>query len=131
MITVNQNLNYNELLELVKKVGTEGERIIIETENQGKVALINYDNLKLLEDLEDARDVELLKQAIAESKDQPSITFDELLDELGLTREDLISGEDSYRVDQGEYRILYTVDNDKIRVFKIGKRNDDEVYQNL
>jgi mRNA interferase RelE/StbE len=39
--------------------------------------------------------------------------------------------QDSYRVDQGEYRILYTVDNDKIRVFKIGKRNDDEVYQNL
>lgn len=39
--------------------------------------------------------------------------------------------EGSYRVDQGEYRILYTVEDDKIRVFKIGKRNDDEVYQNL
>lgn len=37
----------------------------------------------------------------------------------------------SYRVDQGEYRILYTVEDDKIRVFKIGKRNDDQVYQNL
>jgi len=37
----------------------------------------------------------------------------------------------SYRVDQGEYRILYLVEDDKIRVFKIGKRNDDEVYQNL
>ncbi len=37
----------------------------------------------------------------------------------------------SYRVDQGEYRILYTVKDDKIRVFKIGKRNDGEVYQNL
>ncbi|GBF79628.1 type II toxin-antitoxin system RelE family toxin [Aphanothece sacrum] len=39
--------------------------------------------------------------------------------------------EKGYRVDQGEYRILYTVENDKIRIFKIGKRNDDEVYQNL
>jgi mRNA interferase RelE/StbE len=39
--------------------------------------------------------------------------------------------DESYRVDQGEYRILYTVDDDKIRVFRIGKRNDDEVYQNL
>jgi mRNA interferase RelE/StbE len=39
--------------------------------------------------------------------------------------------DNSYRVDQGEYRILYTVEDDKIRVFKIGKRNDDEVYQNL
>ncbi len=39
--------------------------------------------------------------------------------------------EGGYRVDQGEYRILYTVEDDKIRVFKIGKRNDDEVYRNL
>nr|WP_228041552.1 type II toxin-antitoxin system RelE/ParE family toxin [Planktothrix mougeotii] len=39
--------------------------------------------------------------------------------------------EESYRVDQGEYRILYIIDDDKIKVFKIGKRNDDEVYQNL
>ena len=37
----------------------------------------------------------------------------------------------AYLVDQGEYRILYTVEDDKIRVFKIGKRNDDEVYKNL
>ncbi|GBF81628.1 type II toxin-antitoxin system RelE family toxin [Aphanothece sacrum] len=39
--------------------------------------------------------------------------------------------ERGYRVDQGEYRILYMVEDDKIRVFKIGKRNDDEVYRNL
>jgi mRNA interferase RelE/StbE len=38
---------------------------------------------------------------------------------------------EAYRVDQGEYRILYTVSDDKIRIFKIGKRNDDEVYKNL
>ncbi len=36
-----------------------------------------------------------------------------------------------YRVDQGEYRILYTVEDEKIRIFKIGKRNDGEVYRNL
>jgi mRNA interferase RelE/StbE len=36
-----------------------------------------------------------------------------------------------YRVDQGEYRILYTVEEDRVRIFRIGKRNDDEVYQNL
>ena len=36
-----------------------------------------------------------------------------------------------YRVTQGEYRILYTIEDDKIRVFKIGKRNDGEVYRNL
>ena len=37
----------------------------------------------------------------------------------------------SYRVTQGEYRILYTIDENVIKVFKIGKRNDSEVYRNL
>ena len=36
-----------------------------------------------------------------------------------------------FRVDQGEYRILYTIENDSIEVFRVGKRNDDEVYENL
>jgi len=30
-----------------------------------------------------------------------------------------------YRVDSGEYRVLYTVEDG------VGKRNDDEVYRNL
>lgn len=36
-----------------------------------------------------------------------------------------------YRVDQGEYRILYRISEDTIEVFRVGKRNDDEVYENL
>jgi mRNA interferase RelE/StbE len=36
-----------------------------------------------------------------------------------------------YRVDQGEYRILYTIEDDAVSVFRVGKRNDDEVYENL
>ncbi|KAM3101864.1 type II toxin-antitoxin system RelE family toxin [Phormidesmis sp. 146-12] len=36
-----------------------------------------------------------------------------------------------FRVDQGEYRILYTIENDTVEVFRVGKRNDDEVYENL
>ncbi|WP_445628602.1 type II toxin-antitoxin system RelE family toxin [Nostoc sp. DSM 114167] len=41
--------------------------------------------------------------------------------------------EGGYRVDQGEYRILYTIDHDNqmIDVFRVGKRNDGEVYKNL
>jgi prevent-host-death family protein len=57
MIAVNQNVNPNELLELVKKAETEGERIIIEREGKAKVAIINYADLQQLEEaLEDARD---------------------------------------------------------------------------
>lgn len=39
--------------------------------------------------------------------------------------------EGALRLDQGEYRILYTVTGENIQVFRIGKRNDDEVYRNL
>jgi mRNA interferase RelE/StbE len=35
------------------------------------------------------------------------------------------------RADVGEYRIVYSVDADTLRVFVIGKRNDDEVYRLL
>ncbi|MEW5985285.1 MAG: type II toxin-antitoxin system RelE/ParE family toxin [Chloroflexota bacterium] len=36
-----------------------------------------------------------------------------------------------YRVDSGEYRILYFFEpkEDLVRVVLVGKRNDDEVYQ--
>lgn len=36
-----------------------------------------------------------------------------------------------FRVDQGEYWILYTIEKDSIEVFRVGKRNDDEVCENL
>lgn len=35
------------------------------------------------------------------------------------------------RVDVGEYRIIYQVVNDVLEVYRIGKRNDAEVYRNL
>lgn len=46
-----------------------------------------------------------------------------------------ISG--GYRVDQGEYRILYFLIDaseehpGQVQIFRVGKRNDDEVYRNL
>jgi mRNA interferase RelE/StbE len=38
-----------------------------------------------------------------------------------------------YRVDSGEYRIVYRFqpDEDLVEVILVGKRNDDEVYQQL
>jgi len=43
----------------------------------------------------------------------------------------LLTGSPFRRVDIGEYRIVYRVDGDLLRVPLIGKRNDDEVYRNL
>lgn len=33
-----------------------------------------------------------------------------------------------YRVDMGEFRIIYEVTNDDILILLVGKRNDNEVY---
>jgi mRNA interferase RelE/StbE len=35
------------------------------------------------------------------------------------------------RVDSGEYRIIYDVTDNTVRIILIGKRNDDEVYRLL
>lgn len=43
-----------------------------------------------------------------------------------------LSGHPGYkRIDQGEYRIVFYVEKDVVRVPFIGKRNDDEVYRQL
>ena len=44
-----------------------------------------------------------------------------------------LKGYSYYRVDIGEYRIVYDVDvdDDDLRIVLIGKRNDDEVYRQL
>lgn len=89
MIIVNQNINANTLLELVKQAENTGERIIIEENGKSKIAIINYADLQLLEDLEDARDCELLRQAIAESNGE-FYTLEEVLAERGLTLEDIM-----------------------------------------
>jgi mRNA interferase RelE/StbE len=30
-----------------------------------------------------------------------------------------------------EFRIIYTIQEEEIEIFRVGKRNDDEVYENL
>ncbi len=38
---------------------------------------------------------------------------------------------DLWRVDSGEYRIVYTATNARVEIIIAGKRNDDEVYRKL
>ena len=42
-----------------------------------------------------------------------------------------LQGYDFYRVDYGEYRIIYSSDDAVISVYIIGERNDWDVYQKL
>lgn len=41
----------------------------------------------------------------------------------------LKGGDEYFRVDVGEYRIIYSIEKTTIFIFVIGKRNDDEVYR--
>lgn len=41
----------------------------------------------------------------------------------------LTSYPDYYRADVGEYRIIYQLKDDCLNLIMIGKRNDDEVYE--
>lgn len=42
-----------------------------------------------------------------------------------------LQGYSFYRVDSGEYRIIYFVEGKILNIKIIGKRNDDEVYKKL
>ena len=42
-----------------------------------------------------------------------------------------LKGYEYWRVDAGEYRIVYHFDDEIVYVILIGKRNDDEVYRDL
>ena len=43
----------------------------------------------------------------------------------------ILKGYPYRRVDIGEYRIVYEVRDEDLRILVIGKRNDDEVYKQL
>ena len=43
----------------------------------------------------------------------------------------LVGYEEYYRVDVGEYRIVYRYDDENLWIEAAGKRNDDEIYRDL
>lgn len=55
------------------------------------------------------------------------------VDPLPADSKELIGYSGYYRVDSGEYRIVYrfNADEDLVEVILVGKRNDDEVYKKL
>lgn len=55
----------------------------------------------------------------------------DLVKEPFLHNSKKLAGYDCFRVDSGEYRTIYRVENKKLMIALIGKRNDDEVYKKL
>jgi mRNA interferase RelE/StbE len=55
------------------------------------------------------------------------------LDPRPIDSKALVGYSDIYRVDSGEYRVVYRFNSqeDLVQIILIGKRNDDEVYKQL
>jgi prevent-host-death family protein len=64
--------------ELISRVESGKERIVIEQEGQAIAAVISYADLKRLEALEDDRDIALIQQAKA--KNEEFITVEEVIE---------------------------------------------------
>ena len=85
--------------------------------------------------------IDLHEEAEKEVKKYPPKQFKQVIAKILALRKnprppdarDIKNYPGAIRADQGEYRILYTVDsvNHVITVVKIGKRNDEEIYRNL
>jgi prevent-host-death family protein len=76
------------LPELIDQVAYGGARIPIAKHGRPMAALVSYADLQRLEALEDAHDLALYQQAMAEST-EPPLSFDEYLQELQLSPDDL------------------------------------------
>ena len=68
----------------------------------------------------------------------PPKHFDQVSRKIATLRENpfppdtkRLKGMDWYRVDIGEYRIVYNVRNNMLDIPLIGKRNDNDVYKRL
>jgi len=56
----------------------------------------------------------------------------EILKDSGLNDSVSLKGyDDLFRKDIGEYRIIYRLEKETVKIPLIGKRNDDEVYKQL
>lgn len=42
-----------------------------------------------------------------------------------------LKGSDYLRIDVGEYRVVYRVEGDTLKIALVGKRNDSDVYRQL
>lgn len=74
------------LADILGEVRYAHKRIKLTSNGKGVGAIIPLEDLELLEAIEDKIDIELAQKAI---KDDKYFTLDEVLDELGISREDL------------------------------------------
>lgn len=79
------------------------------------------------------------KGLLKELSDFPPKHFKQVVSKILMLTQDafppdsklLIGYDNLWRVDSGEYRIIYTASDSQVTILLVGKRNDDEVYRHL
>ena len=69
------------LAEIVERVVTDGERIVLERRGKRVAALVPVEDLQVLEDLEDEVDVRAAKKAV---KEKGAIPLEKIKQRLGM-----------------------------------------------
>jgi len=74
----------DDLADTLNRVAYGRERIVLERYGKDLVALVPLEDLRLLEELEDQRDIEDARVALAEANEKGTIPFEVVCKELGL-----------------------------------------------
>ena len=73
-----------ELATIVNKVAFGVERVRLTRHGKAVAAVVPIEDVELIEDLEDAIDVELALEALAEMATEPPVPWEEVKREFGL-----------------------------------------------
>ena len=76
--------NSEDFLQMVHRANIDKERIVITTHGRPVAALVPIEDLRALEEYEEAQDVLDAKTALAESERDGTVSLRELKEQLGL-----------------------------------------------
>ena len=76
--------NSADFLSLIHRANVDKERIVITTHGRAVVALVPIEDLRALEEFEEAQDVLDAKTALAEADRDGTVSLAELKEQLGL-----------------------------------------------
>ena len=84
VIRLNVTEARDKLSELCNRVSYQGERVVLDRRGKAVAVLISIEDLEALERAEDAADLQVAREAVAESETEGTISLDDLRRELEL-----------------------------------------------
>jgi len=76
-----------DLPEIVNRARYGGERTIIQRQGKDCVAIVPVSDLEIIEYVENLIDIRDAEKSLAEAEEKGTIPFDELMKELGISKE--------------------------------------------